>query len=172
MKNIKGSINDFLIMLSNVVGSNYYKQPIPSEVDIKICKFLENAASTVEKYNFLIKNRDILNNSGLFVVFAERMATLSVRNHSIEDVHIGIIALLIYSINADFRDVHLVLSILHDAVLRVGCSPDKEFEKIYGFDSAGFLQNFLRRNDKDKSISAMGYISLIDEDGFRYKRTW
>lgn len=65
----------------------------------------------------------------------------------------------------------MVLCVLHNAAQRLGLSPRAVFSEGL-FLKRDLIENFLRRDENDKSLSSMGYVAAADHDGFRYLRTW
>lgn len=65
----------------------------------------------------------------------------------------------------------MVLCLLYDAAKRLGLLP-KEVLSEGLFLKRDLIENFLRRDEYDKSLSSMGYGAGADSDGFRYIRTW
>jgi hypothetical protein len=67
----------------------------------------------------------------------------------------------------------MVLSLLHDAVIRIGGNPKTVFLEssslVYDEPAIG---KFLDRSDEDKAIKSMGYEASSSGDGFTYLRTW
>lgn len=158
--------------LRTALKSEYFKDSIPSEND-------ENISSDL---NLLLKKQNIeslvhvslsVNDYRVLGLFAERMASLALIQNEPLRIKLGLLALLIYSISQDPRDVVLVLSLLYDAILRLELVPEAifdEVEKVFG--KTNLFKNFLSRPVEDRSIDAMGYDLLSENNGFLYKRNW
>lgn len=173
MMNIKDIQNSLLALLKLALESAYYKQPISSEIDDEISDILADLSAYNQKDLELIADSVSGDNGRVLGLFAERMASLAVRQNSIEPVKRGLFALLIYARTEDPRDVLLVLSLLHDAAIKVRGMPKTIFNEVGAvFGGSSLLSDFLNRSDEDKSIDAMGYVESKNEEGFLYVRTW
>jgi hypothetical protein len=109
--------------------------------------------------------------------YAERMASLAVREGSSEPAVLGLtaLALAMEVETLDVRDSLLILPLLYDALVRVGAAPEKTFEEVAELDlgrGSDLVRAFFRRAPENRSITSMGYRVGSDSDGFRYERTW
>lgn len=173
MTSIKNIINSLLTLLRLALESAYYQLPISCELDNEISDILVNLSMYDQKEMELIADSISGDDARVLGLFAERMASLAVRQKSIEPIKCGLFALLIYARTEDPRDVLLVLSLLHDAVEKVGDIPNTIFNEAGAlFRGSPLLSDFLNRSEEDKSIDAMGYKESNNEDGFLYVRTW
>jgi len=173
MIDIKGMVNNLLSLLKQALDSAYYKHPIPSEIDEKLNEIIAGFEK-YESYQLdLIADEVTGDNARVLGLFAERMASLAVREKNIDRVKQGLLGLLIYSHTVDHRDVLLVLSLLYDAIIKTGYNPKDIFEEMGSIiGRSDILKDFLSRNEEDKSIGAMGYEESNNEEGFLYRRTW
>lgn len=162
-----------LDVLKNASDIAYYKLPVPAKIDLEISDVLAKVIQYGQE-DLLTVLKEIDQDYGQVLgLFAERAASIAVRRSSKELIKDGILALLIYDFTADTRDTLLVLSVLHDAAIRIGADPYTLFEEIGSiFGQSEFLLQFLKRNEEDKSIEAMGYQALSTKEGIVYKRTW
>lgn len=173
MTDIKNILSSLLALLKLALESAYYKEAIPSEIDKEVGKIMADLSVCTQSELRLISESFKGDEARVFGLFAERMASLAVRENKIEPVKLGLLALLIYARTEDPRDVLLVLSLLHDAVLKTSGNPTKVFAEASSLvGGAEFLNDFLNRSDEDKSIDAMGYEYSKNEEGFLYVRTW
>ena len=173
MTTVTNIINSLLALLKSALDSGYYKQSIPSDIDLKLRELISNIISLQRNDIESIIERVSGDNARVLGLFAERMASLAVRQNSIEPVKDGLLALLIYSRTEDPRDVLLVLSLLHDAAIKTAGAAQAVFSDVSSIiGGADLLNDFLSRSDEDKSIDAMGYEESKNEEGFLYVRTW
>ncbi len=173
MMSIKNILNSLLALLKMALDTAYYQQAIPSKVDEGINNMLASLSTSDPAELELIADDVAGDEARVLGLFAERMASLAVRENSIEPVKQGLLALLLYARTEDPRDVLLVLSLLHDAVIKTSGTPKKVFDEAsLIFGGAGLLDDFLNRSDEDKSIDAMGYEESKNDEGFLYVRTW
>jgi len=173
MIDITSELSSILALLTQAVDKEYYSHPIPSKIDDKINESLAKFKLYDQEQVNSILEGIVGDNARVLGLFAERMASLAVRESNINRVRHGLLGLIIYSHTVDPRDVLLVLSLLHDAIVKLGEDPKEiflEFRSLTGDEN--FLDKFIARNDEDKSIDEMGYEESSNEGGFLYKRTW
>ncbi len=173
MTNIKNIINSLLVLFKLALESAYYKQTIPSEIDEGIGKILLSLSSIRPSEVGLMSDSITGDNARVLGLYAERMASLAVRENSVKKVKLGLIALLINAQTEDSRDALLVLSLLYDAASKTSDNPKQVFSEAASvIGGEKFLNDFLMRSDEDKSIEAMGYQESSNEEGFLYIRDW
>jgi hypothetical protein len=161
------------VLLKNALETEYYSHPIPSEMDENLSEVIGGYLSLDNETFESIVSGIEGDNARVLGLYAERMASLAVRQHSAAPIRNGLIALIIYSRTQDSRDVMLILSLLHDASIKVAGDANEIFHEISSLVCGEkLLNNFLARSDEDKSIKAMGYEESCNEDGFLYMRTW
>jgi hypothetical protein len=168
------TIQNLLRELSKLaLDSEYYKQPIDSDIDRKFREIFSNMVSLKHADLGQVVKKVTGDNARVLGLFAERMASLAVRQNSIGPVRDGLFALIIYSRSEDPRDVLLVLSLLHDAAIKTTGAAERVFSDVSSVvGGSDLLKDFLSRSEEDKSIDAMGYEESKDEEGFLYIRTW
>lgn len=173
MATVTKVLTALLEFLRLALSSQYYKQPIPSEIDEKISLVVADLMSLDnEQLESIIANVSG-DNARVLGLYAERMASLAVRNNGVEPLKKGLFALLIYARTEDPKEVLLVLSLLHDAAIKIAGTAQNIFDEVGSMiGAADLLNGFLNRSDEDKSIDAMGYEESQNEDGFLYVRTW
>lgn len=148
------------------ISAEYGRKNIPSNIDNKIINILDDCL-----FEYKSKSSVRFGDARVLNLFAERMASLAVREDNIKAVKHGLIALTVCAQNEDIRDVLVVLSILHDAALKIEGTAERIFREMrsitYGSE---FLDDYLNRADKDKIIESMGYEESRDDNGFLYLR--
>jgi len=157
---------DFLNSDSNVA---YGLQPIPVERDREISERLRRAmaAGRIAELESKVDEEHEL----VFRAFAERMATLAVREQSGDPIEVGLVALSLGGLKGPTRESLIVLSLLIDAARRVGESPGHLLNRIaepLGDDARTGVLNFLARTEEGQAIAAMGFVLGADNDGPRY----
>jgi hypothetical protein len=153
----------------------YGRRALPSPLDQLVGALIEAfiVATPMERRRVSAQSDETL--SRLLLVFAERMASLAVRLNSRDHLFKGLVALAAEGWTTDSREDLLILSLLHDAAIRIGLDPREAFEQVLPYTTkpvADSLERFLARTPQDKVIEAMGYRVGADADGFRYERTW
>ncbi len=111
--------------------------------------------------------------STIFFWFAREMSELAVRNSSPEAVQTGLLALILENNVSDFRDMLMVLVLVHHSALKLGLDP------LQLFDSAAALavdkqlteivSAFPRRLPHDRSLGTFRYEESGQGDSFRYR---
>ena len=154
------------------IEQKYHSHAIPSDIDNEISEAIKNF---IKEGNVFDEGKELESDAyKLLALYAERMASLAVRESNIDRVETGIVAISIiqHSEESDIRDSLLIVSILHDAVTKLGLDPANYFGK-WGrfFKDDSLLSDFLKRDKEDKSIQVMGY-EESDDGGFLYKRNW
>jgi hypothetical protein len=154
-------------------NKGYGPLPIPNERDAQISSLLRDWMA-LDESSRVASSRQLSKDCGSTLrAFSERMASLAVRERKSEHILLGPIALGLDGWRGDWRDNVIVLSLLYDAPLRIGVSPDELFLQAAKFlpeKVADAYKSFLHRTDHDKSIEVMGYLAGVDADGFRYIR--
>jgi hypothetical protein len=169
----KGRLAALSALLERAADSAYFKQAIPSAIDEEIGDVLVRLSSCDEDELASVAGGIAGAHARVLSLFAERMASLAVRKNSPDPIRRGLAALMIVARTADVREVLLVLSLLHDAAMKVTGSAKELFADVGAlFGGAEFLNGFLKRSDEDKRIQVMGYEESETEDGFLYVRTW
>ncbi len=155
------------------MSSAYHQQAIPSAIDEEIGDVLVRLSSCDEDELASVADGIAGERGRVLSLFAERMASLAVRKNSPDPIGKGLAALLIVARSEDVREILLVLSLLHDAAMKVRGSAKALFaEAASKFGQAELLDSFLLRSDAAKRIEAMGYKESDTGDGFLYVRTW
>lgn len=108
--------------------------------------------------------------------FAERMATLAVRQGSTESLTPGLHAAAVALAAADDRrDVLPVLALLYRAAELTGADPRAVFAgaaRDLPPAIADPVLGFAARSHEDRSLDAMGYVERHDPAGFHFDRAW
>ncbi len=151
-------------------GPKYYDQPIPSKIDNELLVILQNKWQNA-KVCYCLTGRAC----SFLKLFAQRIASLCVRNHDEEMLGIGIFAIA-QSLSAleDFRDAIVALGLLYNSAIKLNVNPEDSFKKVWQVvpESEEFLRKFLSRDADNKSLEAMLYKESSDENGFLYVSTW
>jgi hypothetical protein len=173
MTNIKNILTTLLALFKSALESAYYQQPIPSETDDGISRVLSGLSAKDQTDLKLVSDGVTGDEARVLGLYAERMASLAVRENSVNRIKQGLMALSIYARTEDPRDVLLVLSLLHDASVKTSGNPKQVFNEVNAvFGETVLLSEFLNRSDEDKSIDAMGYEESKTTEGFLYARNW
>lgn len=146
----------------------YGSRPLPDVLDFAVVRALSSERPSSDGSNTISHSKTA---DSVLEAFAERAASLAVRTKDDIWIRNGVAALCATSIASDRRESEIVLCLLYDAAIRLGLSPRAVFSEGL-FLKRNLIESFLCRDEKDKSLSSMGYIAGADADGFRYLRTW
>ncbi len=160
--------NKLNLIYQEALDSGYYKQDIPSVIDHQLMSLLKESVNVIQ-----IDSKKLSESYRIFNLFAERMATLAVREKKIEWVKLGVFGLCRFSLDKDYREAVSILSLLYDAIVRIGDTPKIIFKEVE-LNTSGtmFIESFLNRSEADKTINAMGYETIGNGNDFLYRRTW
>jgi len=106
------------------------------------------------------------------LAYAMRMAILAVRNNDNASLCVGAMALVVDDNRLDDRDVLRVLSVLHDAGIRIGAAPDAIIARVGRFatrERSSLFRSFLDGPRYMKSIHSMGFEAEGAADTFVYR---
>jgi hypothetical protein len=153
----------------------YGRLPIPNRRDEEISALLRGwmELTPAERHEASASITD--DQQTTLLAYSERMATYAVRVSDAAWVLLGLVALGVDGWRFDWRENTLLLCLHYDACARIGVSPERIFSEASEFlvpNVGSALRAFLKREEEDKSLAAMGYTSSADADGFRYERTW
>ena len=160
-------------MLEEARNAGYGPQPVPAprDRDIEALLHAELSSGRIDVLRSLVDAR----HEATLRAFAERMATLAVREGSGRPVELGLVALSLAGLDRGARESVMVLALLFDAVKRTGASPDEVLSGTaarLGDGTRAAMHAFLARSEADKSLEAMGFRLAADADGPRYVTSW
>ena len=153
----------------------YFRSPIPVPTDVEIAAIVREWISLDRDARMTISAGLCERQSDRLLAFSERVASLAVRERNPDHVFVGLVALGVNDWKFDDRENLLVVPLHYDACARIGADPAALLESAAAVlppRSATGLRAFGHRNERDRSIAAMGYEAGTDEEGFRYKRLW
>lgn len=105
---------------------------------------------------------------------SETLAAEAVRKNNYDLVKKGLILHSIENSRTDWRDNLVRFSLLYHSGKKLNEDPNVLFKEIADISQTrmqDLLLGFIKRKEKDKSISVMGYKEINDPD-FNYKRTF
>lgn len=158
--------------LASEYTHGYGPSPLPSQIDQEIESLVDAVAAgdetgtppgMGETHGFVL------------MAYAERMASLAVRETSGDILSKGMTALGIASRLVYVKEALPVLALMHNSAIKLGVDPTKLFSALAlneGDELKSYVDSFLNRSAEDRSVQAMGYVESEDEGGFRYARTW
>jgi catechol 2,3-dioxygenase-like lactoylglutathione lyase family enzyme len=154
----------------------YVDVSIPSARDVEIAAYLDQTTQHGSAACDQAATQIGPPYTGTFLAYAERMASLAVRDQNPQNALHGVLAIaLTWRSCADVRPAVPILGLLYDAAKRAGANPDDLFNAAAAAspaDVAPVLRDFLTRGDLDQIADEMGFAVGADRDGFRYRRLW
>ncbi len=161
-----------------VIGSveaihGYYRAPIPDPRDAaasRISEWVIEAPPALGKELTAGIGRPT---RAALLIYAERMAALSVRLGSEGPLVQGMAALMIASARYDFRDVLMSLAVVKDAAKRIGVDLGPTFARLAHLadqQTRQMMEDCIGRADWP-DLEKMGRKASHDQDGFRYYST-
>ena len=168
------SLADTLVQLEQSRVRDYYAMPMPSPLDEAVAALARRYSQAPAAERTAIDARISLEHSYGFLIFAERMAALAVRERSVERVRDGLLGLALEHFRLDLREDLMVFSLLHHSARRIGADADALFRSLgpptVAADVAQEFERFAQRPAELKQIRVFGYHEVSDDTGFRYDR--
>jgi len=160
--------------LGGLTSIAYYQQPLPSPVDSRLAEIVSAFSGLPpagrERFMAALTPPE----RALFGVFGHRAATLSVRDESLEQLRLGLIAAAIANYDIpEKRDVDVALAVFYHCARKLGAAPREVFDEASEFataDMAGRMRAFGRRDDV--SLKRYGWREIRTPEGVRYKFEW
>lgn len=165
-------LESILEKLASEYTHGYGLTPMPGPIDAEV-EWLVNALEAGEETGSPMG----MNQTHGFVLlaYAERMASLAVREANGEILSKGMTALAIASRLVYIKEALPILSLMYNSAIKIGVDPTQLFSALALNESdelKPFVEYFPYRSVEDRSIQAMGYVEGEDEGGFLYVRTW
>ncbi|MFN7473300.1 MAG: hypothetical protein ACK5RJ_00810 [Burkholderiales bacterium] len=164
------------LWLNSESNAGYGTLGIPNSRDYEITTLLTDWLTLDSESRKVAAEQLTESKRGTLLAYSERMASQAVRTKDLQCIFLGLLAVGIAGWAFERRDNDSILSLHHDAALRVNDGrPELVFQKAAALlpqRESLELVDFLRRPQEDKTIEAMGYVQSSDADGFRYQRTW
>jgi hypothetical protein len=155
--------------------NGYGRRPLPDSLDSVPQSVVQlYLAAPLEEREFL----SCLSASSCQVLaaYAEREASLAVRNQSPAALRLSLLALGLSALTShDGRESVSVLSLPWRSAELLGLNPEGTFEDVAALlpDSPrSFIRAFAGRPAPDRTLDTFGYREGKDAGGFRYERTW
>ena len=158
--------------LASEYTHGYGSSPLPCQIDEEVESLVDVVTGDDEARTLLEMNET---HGFVLLAYAERMASLAVRENSVDILSKGMAALGIASRLIYVKESLPVLALIHDSASKLGVDPPELFSTLplhEGDELKAYVDSFLNRSGEDRSIQAMGYVEGEDEGGFRYSRPW
>ncbi|HEX2203894.1 MAG TPA: hypothetical protein VHG91_11375 [Longimicrobium sp.] len=153
----------------------YLRQPLPAAADAPPERLARLFAGAPPEARAQMSGLVTQRVADFLLAFAERMASLAVRERSPDRLRLGLAAVALEDFRYDSREDLLVLAPLYHAAGKIGADPRDLFDEAAALApgaGADGLRSFLRHRDLHRILDALGYRESADADGFRYERTW
>ena len=115
------------------------------------------------------------NGRGVLRAYAERMASLAVRNNDRDILLNAVVANVVGGLSTNERESLLVMAPIEDAAARLGVDLPGLFEdaaSCVGHPGTANLMVWLTRTPENRSLATMRYVAEDGADGFRYVLRW
>lgn len=166
------TLKNTLQKLGSEYTHGYGPYPLPCAIDEEVELLVHAVAGEDESSTAL----DMTETHGfVFLAYAERMASLAVRENSVGILSKGMAALGVASKLVYVKETLPILALMHNSACKLGVDPAELFSDLglrEGDELKMYVDSFLNRSAEDRSIQSMGYVEGEDEGGFRYTRTW
>ena len=159
-----------------MIYEGYGPRPIPHELDDRIRTLIHSYMESDEVEQSLLSCLQPIAAS-VFLLFAERQASLAVRNEKMEILPSAVVSIgLAAAISNDEREGMLVMPLPWHAAQRLGVHQKHLYSSAASKVpevGARALLSFIARRPEDQSLECMGYVEGAEPGGgFRYRRTW
>lgn len=171
----KEQIAELIAVMAGPQATGYGLRPIPCELDRTIEGIVDTYAQSVPEERQAIAALFDSRHAFTLMAYAERMAILAVRQHSLDAVRRGITALAIEGFKLDPRENILRLALLHHSASKLNEDAKLVFDSVADLAEANAAQEirqFALRPASDQRIETMGYGEDQSLDGFTYSRRW
>lgn len=150
----------------------YAQKTLPCPIDDKISEAISLAMSGTAAQRRMFYSRITPDVASALHAFAHRMSMLSVRRQSESLLLQGLVVTTMIDSKVDFRHILMVLSLLHNSVLKLGLDVSSFFKRVEQYapssSSADRTLSFPEREPKKKSIEGMGFREVEGPSGLVY----
>ena len=153
----------------------YGKSPIPSQLDAEIDDFVDGLMTGGTKAVERASTSLTLSSRRVLRVYAERMASASIRRNEPSLLVRALVALVLGGLEKNERESLMVMAPIEHSAGRLGVEFDllcEEASKVVGAPGSVNLVRWLMRKPDDRTLKAMRYSESKDSDGFRYVWSW
>ena len=137
----------------------YLQRPFPDHLDRVVDQYLGGYRLADHSTRAGVRAAIHLDHAQTLGAYGERMATLAVRERSVDLLGRGLLAAMLRGScpKEDLRDVLVGIAPLQHSAERLGVDPEDEFERaaaVAGPDTPSELRDFPRRAPRDRSLAA------------------
>jgi hypothetical protein len=149
--------------------------PVPSDLDTQMHKSCEEFRALSELGRAQFSSAISLDEFYTLIEFARRTAVFALRERNTQILRGGLIAVaMIEAKRTDFRDILVVLALLHHTASKIGPDPDVLFRntaKIAERQVAELMIGFADRDKQNKNLrDSWGYLEVKTEFGLGFVR--
>jgi hypothetical protein len=141
----------------------------PAPLDFALAATCRDLAAAPEDQRAQARRRISKNEFYTLLTFAQRAAVHGIRERNLGWVRDGLAAIaLIERERIDYRNIPLVLSLLHHAVSKNGAEPAALFEQaasLSGRPIADVIRQFVESSPEDKDLNVWGFAEVSTEAG-------
>jgi len=166
------SINSLIDQLTNINAVDYWKSQTPSVEDGKLYQLMANIyKGDKDDRTFVFELLDV-QAANILTVFSERMVSLAVKEHEKRCLLIGLFALSFCFHFREKKESERILSLYHDAIMRLNLDEDQVFAlvtKRCPADQEKMLYHFAQMEPQTKSIAYFGFEHAGMPNGLQYR---
>jgi len=153
----------------------YLQRPFPDRIDRVVDHFLGGYRLADDATRAAVRTAIHLDHAQTLGAYGERMATLAVRERSVDLLARGLLAAMLRGNcpQEDLRDVLVSIAPLQRSAERLGVDPEDEFERaaaLAGPDTPRALRDFPRRKPRDRGLAAFHFVERDDDGGLLYQQ--
>lgn len=175
-ENIRKKLGLLAEKLSSPAANGYLKQELPCELDSLATSIVTDYIHGSENERSFIRSSFNVDQSFGWLAYAERLASLALKENSKQNILYGLVALVIEGFKLDARENILILSLLNNSATKLGVDPTiifNEASRIAPPSIASYLHDFSNRILEKKNIETMRYQEKECEKGpLLYVRNW
>jgi hypothetical protein len=108
----------------------------------------------------------------VLTAFAERAATLAVRNTDRDLLILALVALVVAGFSNHEDDARVVMPLLERSAILIDSDPSRAFEEasvVIGFPASNVLVEWLSLPLDHRTLASVRFVEERDEDGFQYR---
>jgi hypothetical protein len=155
--------------------AGYGPSAIPSNLDDEVLALVRNLRKAGPEAVTSAVSASSEASRQVLRAFAERMASLAVRQQDREVLVNALIANVVGGLTVNARESLMVMAPIDDAAGRIGADLPGLFEtaaECVGHPGSVSLMLWLTRTPENRSLASMGFVAADDADGFRYVLRW
>jgi len=166
------SINSLIDQLTNIKPVEYWKSKTPSAADSELYQLMVDIyRGDKDDRTFVFELLDV-QAANILTVFSERMVSLAIKEQEKRCLLIGLFALSFCFHFREKSESQRILSLYHDAIMRLNLDEDQVFALVTSrcpADQEKMLYHFAQMEPQQKTISHYGIEQVGMPNGLQYR---